>query len=115
MKNIFLMLAVATISSANASSKDVQTSISEDGQKAIYFLSQYCVDALKEASKTGAWIGQTSYSGDWTTSTFTVSYAMFRQSGFVTTQSAGTIELKSVEKKDPPADGSSMDVTCTYN
>lgn len=115
MKSIYLFCA-ASVLSMSAFASGVQTPLNADGQRAIYFLSQYCVDALSKAAATGAWIGNTSYSGDWNSGAvpFTISYAMFRQVGFVESESAGTIELKATPVANPPADGSSLDITCTY-
>lgn len=119
MKSLYLSLAVVlfSINSFASDTPDIQTSISDDGQTAIYFLSRYCVDAFNEATKAGAWIGQTSYSGSWKDSgkPFTISYAMFKRSGFVNSKSAGTIELKATPFEAPVLDGPSFKFSCDYS
>jgi hypothetical protein len=114
----FISLALVSLFSATsfaaAPAPETWTDVGSETMKYVYLLTAECGPQLAEVTKSNAYIGRVSYSGDVDSESYTIQFAAFRPNGFTTSESAGIITLTATPIANPPADGSSIQYTCTY-
>jgi hypothetical protein len=119
MKHFLLTVGLLTSMNAFAGGPSVKpevwTTMSNETERVVFLLSQYCLEALNDVKKSGAYIGTTSINGDFYSEDYTIKFSAFRQVDFFHSESAGEITLKATKIEDPPADASSIAYECSYS